>query len=66
MTVLGRKIETLKSQAAACRRAIAHGKRTNHYLIGMAERYEREAADLEIGYAGDKPTLRSSSDKALG
>ena len=63
MTVLGRKIETLKSQAAACRRAIAHGKKRNLYLIGMAERYEREAADVDIAYAGDKPTLRPSRDK---
>jgi hypothetical protein len=60
MTVLGKRIETLKSQAAACRRASTHGNRPSLYLIDMAERYEREAADLEIAYAGDKPTPRPS------
>jgi hypothetical protein len=57
MTMLG-KIEFLKSQAVACRRAAARGNRASPYLIEMAERYEREVADLEIAYAGDKPVQR--------
>jgi hypothetical protein len=66
MTVLGEKIEVLKSQAAACRRAAASGNRASPYLIEMAARYEREAADLELAYAGAKPALQPGSNNTAG
>jgi hypothetical protein len=46
--------ERLRRQAADCRRAVGLGKPPNRYLTEMAERYEREAAELEQ-FAGSKP-----------
>ena len=50
--------ELLREQANACRLAASYGPKVSHvYLIKMAERYERQAAELEAAYAGSKPPV---------
>ena len=46
-----------RKQAAACRRAasLSKGARPTPYLIGLAEDYERRAAQIEASFAGQKP-----------
>jgi hypothetical protein len=57
-------LEVLRQQAAAFRRAASHGKAPNLYLLDMAEQYERQAAELEAAYAGNKPRMIGGNEPA--
>ena len=52
-----------RDRAAACRRAADLVRvRPSPYLIDLAEYYDRQAARLDAGFAGDKPGAGGTGD----